>query len=170
MANAIRNGLVVAVQGPVVDVKFESDEYIPAILENINAQTVDGRRVVLEVAEHLPGNIARCIAINSTFNLQRNTTAVPSGESIAIPAGDTLYGRIINIWGDPIDQKGDLPAGERLPIRPPRAPQKLSAKEKAEKFEVLETGIKIIDLLFPMVKGSKAGSWAALPLGKHIDP
>jgi len=168
MANAIRNGLVVAVQGPVVDVKFESDEYIPAILENINAQTVDGRRVVLEVAEHLPGNIARCIAINSTFNLQRNTTAVPSGESIAIPAGDTLYGRIINIWGDPIDQKGDLPAGERLPIRPPRAPQKLSAKEKAEKFEVLETGIKIIDLLFPMVKGSKSGLLGGAALGKSI--
>ncbi len=168
MANAVRNGLVVTVQGPVVDVKFESDEYIPAIFENLNAKTVDGKRVVLEVAEHLPGNIARCIAINSTFNLQRNTVAVPAGETIAIPAGDTLYGRIINVWGDPIDQKGDLPAGERLPIRPPRIGQRLSAKEKAEKFEVLETGIKIIDLLFPMVKGSKSGLLGGAALGKSI--
>jgi F-type H+/Na+-transporting ATPase subunit beta len=168
MSNEIRNGIVVAVQGPVVDIKFESDEYIPAILENINAQTVDGKRVVLEVAEHLPGNIARCIAINSTFNLQRNTVAVPAGQSIAIPAGDTLYGRIINIWGDPIDQKGDLPPGERLQIRPPRVSQKLSSKDKAEKFEVLETGIKIIDLLFPMVKGSKSGLLGGAALGKSI--
>jgi F-type H+/Na+-transporting ATPase subunit beta len=168
MSNELRNGIVVAVQGPVVDVKFESDEYIPAILENINAQTVDGKRVVLEVAEHMPGNIARCIAINSTFNLQRNTVAVPAGQSIAIPAGDTLYGRIINVWGDPIDQKGDLPPGERLPIRPPRVPQKLSSKDKAEKFEVLETGIKIIDLLFPMVKGSKSGLLGGAALGKSI--
>jgi F-type H+/Na+-transporting ATPase subunit beta len=168
MSNAPRNGIVVSVQGPVVDVKFESDEYIPAILENINAKTVDGKRVVLEVAEHMPGNIARCIAINSTFNLQRNTVAVPSGQSISIPAGDTLYGRIINVWGDPIDQKGDLPAGERLPIRPPRVSQKLSSKDKAEKFEVLETGIKIIDLLFPMVKGSKSGLLGGAALGKSI--
>ncbi|MFA6384460.1 MAG: F0F1 ATP synthase subunit beta [Candidatus Omnitrophota bacterium] len=168
MSNAIRNGIVVAVQGPVVDVKFESDEYIPAILENVNAKTVDGKRVVLEVAEHLPGNIARCIAINSTFNLQRNTVAVPAGQSISIPAGDTLYGRIINVWGEPIDQKGDLPPGERLPIRPPRVGQRLSAKGKAEKFEVLETGIKIIDLLFPMVKGSKSGLLGGAALGKSI--
>ncbi|HQO38552.1 MAG TPA: F0F1 ATP synthase subunit beta [Candidatus Omnitrophota bacterium] len=168
MANEVRNGSIVTVQGPVVDVKFESDEYIPAIFENLNAKTVDGKRVVLEVAEHLPGNIARCIAINSTFNLQRNTVAVPAGETIAIPAGDSLYGRIINVWGDPIDQKGDLPPGERLPIRPPRIGQKLSAKEKAEKFEVLETGIKIIDLLFPMVKGSKSGLLGGAALGKSI--
>jgi F-type H+/Na+-transporting ATPase subunit beta len=168
MSNAIRNGIVVAVQGPVVDVKFESDEYIPAILENVNAKTVDGKRVVLEVAEHMPGNIARCIAINSTFNLQRNTVAIPAGQSISIPAGDTLYGRIINVWGDPIDQKGDLPPGERLPIRPPRVAQRLSAKDKAEKFEVLETGIKIIDLLFPMVKGSKSGLLGGAALGKSI--
>jgi len=168
MAHEVRNGFVVAVQGPVVDVKFESDEYIPAIFENLNAKTVDGKRVVLEVAEHLPGNIARCIAINSTFNLQRNAVAVPAGETIAIPAGDSLYGRIINVWGDPIDQKGELPPGERLPIRPPRISQRLSAREKAEKFEVLETGIKIIDLLFPMVKGSKSGLLGGAALGKSI--
>jgi F-type H+-transporting ATPase subunit beta len=163
-----RNGIVIAVQGPVVDVKFSSQQDIPAIFDNVNTQTLDGKRVVLEVAEHLPGNIARCIAINSTFNLQRNSIAEPSGESIQIPAGDSIYGRIINIWGEPIDQKGQIPPGERLPIRPQRLIQKLSSKEKKEKFEVLETGIKIIDLLFPLVKGSKNGILGGAALGKSI--
>ncbi len=164
----LKQGIVIAVQGPVVDVKFGSEADIPAIFDNVNTQTADGKRVVLEVAEHLPGNIARCIAINSTFNLRRNSPAYPTGEPIQIPAGDTIYGRIINIWGDPIDQKGDIPPGERLPIRPEKAEQKLNSKKKAEKFEVLETGIKIIDLLFPLVKGSKNGILGGAALGKSI--
>jgi len=163
-----KNGYVIAVQGPVVDLKFLSQEDMPAIFENVNTQTVDGKRVVLEVAEHLPGNIARCIAINSTFNLQRNSVAVPTQETIQIPAGDSIYGRIINVWGDPIDQKGEIPACERLPIRPQRSAQKIVGKVKTERFEVLETGIKIIDLLFPLVKGSKTGILGGAALGKSI--
>ncbi|MGD9015186.1 MAG: F0F1 ATP synthase subunit beta [Candidatus Omnitrophota bacterium] len=162
-------GYVVSVQGPVVDVKFPSGVDIPNILENINTQTVDGRRVVLEVAEHLSGNIARCIAINSTFNLQRNTPAHATGEPIQIPPGDTLYGRIINIWGEPIDQKGKLPSGERIPIRRQKLGVRIQAdKEKAQTYEILETGVKIIDLLFPMVKGSKTGILGGAALGKSI--
>src|SRR4030042_6900637 len=110
-------GYVVSVQGPVVDVKFTTVEDVPAILENIDTQSVDNRRVVLEVAEHLPGNIARCIAINSTFNLQRTRPAYPKGEPIQIPPGDALYGRIINVWGEPIDHKGEITCTERTPIR-----------------------------------------------------
>ncbi len=160
---------MVSVQGPVVDIKFPSREDIPNILENINTQTVDGRRVVLEVAEHLPDNIARCIAVNSTFNLQRNAPAYACGEPIQIPSGDTLYGRIINIWGEPIDQKGDLPAGERIPIRRPRLGVRVqSNQETSGKFEIMETGIKIIDLLFPLVKGSKTGILGGAALGKSI--
>jgi len=162
-------GYVISVRGPVVDVKFPSAEDIPNILENINTQTVDGKRVVLEVAEHLPGNIARCIAVNSTFNLQRNTPAYTSGEPIQIPPGDTLYGRIINIWGEPIDQKGELPPGERLPIRRPRLGIHIQKdQDKTEKFEIMETGVKIIDLLFPLVKGSKTGILGGAALGKSI--
>ncbi|MDD5729608.1 MAG: F0F1 ATP synthase subunit beta [Candidatus Omnitrophica bacterium] len=163
-----KSGRVVSVQGPVVDVKFASQEEVPPIFENINTSAVDGKRVVLEVAEHLPGNIARCIAINSTFNLQRNSEVYPTGEAIRIPAGDTIYGRIINVWGDPIDQKGDLPPGERLPIRARKGMQHFNKKDKVEKFEVLETGIKIIDLLFPLVKGSKNGILGGAALGKSI--
>jgi F-type H+-transporting ATPase subunit beta len=164
-----KQGYVISVQGPVVDVKFPSVEGIPNILENINTQAVDGKRVVLEVAEHLPGNIARCIAVNSTFNLQRNAPAYASGEPIQIPPGDSLYGRNINIWGDPIDQKGELPAGERIPIRKPRLGTRIQEKrDKVEAFQVMETGIKIIDLLFPLVKGSKTGILGGAALGKSI--
>jgi F-type H+-transporting ATPase subunit beta len=162
-------GYVVSVKGPVVDVKFPSVENIPNILENINTQTVDGKRVVLEVAEHLSGNIARCIAANSTFNLQRNAPAYTSGEPIQIPPGDTLYGRIINIWGEPIDQKGKPPPGERIPIRKPKLGVRIEGKrDKSEKFETMETGVKLIDLLFPLVKGSKTGILGGAALGKSI--
>ena len=136
-----KKGYIISVQGPVVDVRFDSEQDIPGIYENINTQTVDGQRVILEVAEHLQGNIARCISINSTFNLQRNAVVRCTGSTIEIPAGDSLYGRIINVWGEAIDQKGELPPGERLPIRGTRLYQKVSSKTKTEKFEVLETGI-----------------------------
>src|SRR4030042_192779 len=162
-------GYVVSVQGPVVDVKFTTVEGVPAILENVNTQTVDGRRVVLEVAEHLPGNIARCIAINSTFNLQRNSPAYPKGEPIQIPPGDALYGRIINVWGEPIDNKGEISTTERIPIRRQKMGIQLSSTaEKAATSEILETGIKVIDLLFPLVKGSKNGILGGAALGKSI--
>jgi F-type H+/Na+-transporting ATPase subunit beta len=166
--NNLKKGYIISVQGPVVDVKFDSEGDIPGIYENLNAETVDGNRVVLEVAEHMQGNIARCIAINSTFNLQRNAVVSCLGSTIQIPAGDSIYGRIINVWGDPIDQKGEIPAGERLPIRGVKLYQKVSSKTKSEKFEVLETGIKIIDLLFPLVKGSKNGILGGAALGKSI--
>jgi len=167
--NIQKTGYVITVQGPVVDVKFSSAQDVPDLFENINAQSVDARRVVLEVAEHLPGNIARCIAINSTFNLQRNSPVYCSGEPIQIPSGESLYGRIINIWGAPIDQKGEITATEMLPIRRPRVSSTLPASsDKIAKAEVLETGIKLIDLLFPMVKGSKTGILGGAALGKSI--
>lgn len=164
-----KTGYVVGVQGPVVDVKFLSVEAIPNILENINTQTVDGKKVILEVAEHLSGNIARCIAINSTLNLQRNTPAYASGEPIQIPPGDTLYGRIINMWGEPIDHGEKLPPGERIPIRRAKLGVHIQDNQgKVEEFEIMETGIKIIDLLFPLVKGTKTGILGGAALGKSI--
>lgn len=163
-------GFVLSVQGPVVDVKFTSCDDMPEIFECVNVYAVDGKRIVLEVVEYLAGNIARCIAVNSTFNLQRHSPTYPTGDPIKIPAGESIYGRIINAWGEPLDQKGDIAASEMLPIRRHKAATQVQVRsEKGKvKFEVLETGIKIIDLLCPMVKGSKTGILGGAALGKSI--
>ncbi len=169
MGNIKSTGRIVSVQGPVVDVKFRTPEDVPNVFSVIRTETVDKVEVILEVAEHRPGNIARCIAINSTINLQRNQDATVTGSSIQIPSGDALYGRIINMLGQPIDQKGEIVSVEMLPIRK-KDMGSLVKVDKSEKksFEVMETGIKIIDLLFPLVKGSKNGILGGAALGKSI--
>lgn len=162
-------GRIVSVQGPVVDVKFPAADDVPNIFSVITTKTVEGEVVILEVAEHLPVNLARCIAINSTINLQRNAEAFISGDSIQIPAGDALYGRIINVLGQPIDQKGEIDCEEFFSIRKKEMGSFVkSAEVKRKKLEVMETGIKIIDLLFPLVKGSKTGILGGAALGKSI--
>ncbi|MBI1977446.1 MAG: F0F1 ATP synthase subunit beta [Candidatus Omnitrophica bacterium] len=162
-------GRVVAVQGPVVDIKFKSIEEIPSVYGVLKTETVDQREIFLEVAEHRAGNIARCIAINSTQNLQRNAKAVPMGPSIEVPVGDVMYSRVINIMGQPIDQKGVISAKKKAPIRVRELGTKIRSKAvTTKKFEVLETGVKIIDLLFPLVKGSKTGVLGGAGLGKSI--
>ncbi|MGE5197217.1 MAG: F0F1 ATP synthase subunit beta [Deltaproteobacteria bacterium] len=162
-------GKIVSVQGPVVDVKFLNASDVPNIFSVLTTKTVDGAEVILEVAEHLPGALARCIAINSTINLQRNQEAQVTGTSIHIPTGDALYGRIINVLGEPIDQKKLPETLERLPIRRPDMGTLVRLKKDQHKsFEVMETGIKIIDLLFPLVKGSKNGILGGAALGKSI--
>ncbi|MCM8780561.1 MAG: F0F1 ATP synthase subunit beta, partial [Candidatus Omnitrophica bacterium] len=169
MSTSITTGKIIAVQGPVVDVRFAKEEEVPNIFSVITTKTVYGEEVIMEVAEHLPGNIARCIAINSTINLQRYQDAYVSGTSIQIPAGETLYGRIINVVGQPIDQKGDIESLEKIPIRKAEMGSLVKTKKSSRKsFEVLETGIKIIDLLFPLVKGSKTGILGGAALGKSI--
>jgi F-type H+-transporting ATPase subunit beta len=167
--NIKSTGRVVSVQGPVVDVKFFSSQEVPNIFSVIKTQTVDGQEVVLEVAEHLPGNIARSIAINSTINLQRYQGAWCEGSSIEINAGEPLYGRIINMLGQPLDQKGDIHCTEKFPIRRKEmGSQVKTSGTKHKSFEFMETGIKIVDLLFPVVKGSKTGILGGAALGKSI--
>lgn len=162
-------GHVISVQGPVVDVKFSNPEDVPSVFNVINTQTVDKDEIVLEVAEHLPNNIARCIAINSTINLQRNAEARATGGAIQIPAGEALYGRLINMLGHPIDQKGAISSIEKLPIRKAEMGSRIKISDTRRKsFEVMEAGIKIIDFLFPLVKGSKTGILGGAALGKSI--
>jgi len=169
MRNSKITGKVVSVQGPVVDVKFSKAEDVPNIFGVITTQTVDKEQVTLEVAEHMPGNIARCISINSTINLQRNAQAYTTGGSIQIPAGEALFGRLINILGEPIDQKGAVTSIEEIPIRKAQMGSRIKIKKDGGRsFEVLETGIKIIDILFPLVKGSKNGILGGAALGKSI--
>ncbi|MFH0827392.1 MAG: F0F1 ATP synthase subunit beta [Candidatus Omnitrophota bacterium] len=164
-------GKVVSVQGPVVDVKFPTADDVPNIFTVLHTKTWEEEEVVLEVAEHIPGNIARCIAINSTINLQRNQEVEIFGSHIEIPAGDKLYGRILNVLGEPIDQKGELTYQEKLPIRKEDMGTRVKiSKDKSVRrsFEVMETGIKIIDLISPLVKGSKTGILGGAGLGKSV--
>lgn len=165
-------GRVVGVQGPVVDVKFSSTELIPSIYEVLETKTHDGRRLVLEVAEHLPGQVARCIAMASTMNLQRSAAVTRAGLSIEVPVGEACYGRIMNVLGDPIDRQGAIAAKERRPIRRALSSRPDSYRGQRSgsphRTELLETGIKIIDLLYPMVKGSKTGILGGAGLGKSV--
>jgi F-type H+-transporting ATPase subunit beta len=162
-------GRVIAVQGPVVDVRFDTVEEVPSVYSVIKTKTVDDREIFLEVAEHQPGNIARCIAIHSTQNLQRNAKAIPGGTSIEIPVGDGAYSRIMNVIGRPVDQKGPIESKVSLPIRTHELGTRIRGTPgKKKNFEVLETGIKIIDLLFPLVKGSKTGVLGGAGLGKSL--
>jgi len=105
-------GRVVAAQGPVVDVKFPGLEELPAINEVVKAATFDGRTIFLAVAEHLEDNVARCISFNSTLNLRRNSEVETTGAPLQIPVGPHLFGRIINIIGEPIDNKGEINSKE----------------------------------------------------------
>ena len=166
-----KKGRIIAVQGPVVDVKFLRAEDVPNIFTVMTATTVEGEPVIMEVAEHAPGGIARCIAINSTINLQRYQEVDITGPSIQIPAGECLYGRLINVLGEPIDQKGEIARSEKVSIRKPEMGSRVKPARDAKDrrtFEVMETGIKIIDLLAPLVKGSKTGILGGAGLGKSV--
>jgi F-type H+/Na+-transporting ATPase subunit beta len=161
-------GKVVAVQGPVIDVKFQSEKAVPAINDVLEAIRSDGQKVVMEVAEHKPGHMARCISLNDTLNLQRNTTARPLGSAVQVPVGNDNFGRIFNVTGDPYDKKPPVEGKRKMPIRSKKENLYINPDASGSKFEVLETGIKIIDLLFPMVKGSKTGVLGGAGMGKSV--
>ena len=126
-------GQVVSVQGPVVDVKFFSLEDLPNVYDALVTRTVFGENVVLEVTEHLPGNIAHCIAISSTMNIKRESPVQSFGGPIQIPVGDGLYGRIINILGEPLDQKGEIVSVEKRSIRRPEMGSHIPRAEQNRK-------------------------------------
>jgi F-type H+-transporting ATPase subunit beta len=162
-------GRVVSVQGPVVDVKFDTEQAVPNLYEVIEVKSFDGRKISLEVAEHLQGNIARCIALGSTLNLQYNAQAKALGTSVQVPVGKEMFGRIVNVIGEPIDRQGEIETKDTSSIRKSISNIHLNPDRLlGEEFEILETGIKIIDLLFPLVKGSKTGILGGAALGKSI--
>ena len=162
-------GHIISVQGPVVDVQCLTADDVPNIHSVLSAKTVDGREVILEVAEHQAGNIARCISINSTMNIQYDTPVYLEGASIEIPAGEDLFSRIVNVMGRPIDQKGPITVKETFPIRSTQTKLPVrSIRKGAKQYERFETGIKMIDLLFPLLKGSKTGVLGGAGLGKTV--
>lgn len=161
-------GKVIAVQGPVVDVMFNSVEEMPDLNEVVRVRTFDKKEVKLLASEHLEGNIARCIALSSTQNLQRNSVAVSEGESLTIPVGKELFGRIINCMGDPIDGMGPIVTTQRSPIHRDVSKVQVDMDKAGAKLELFETGIKMIDLLFPVMKGTKTGMLGGAACGKTV--
>jgi len=163
-----KDGIITRIQGPVVDVKFTSFGDMPTLYNVIYSETVDGREVLLEVVEHLPDNIARCVSLADTTSLQRNSVAHDTGEGITVPVGDELYGRIINVVGRSLDGKPlpDIKMRDKTRKAPYHATFRL--KGPKEKFQILETGIKMVDLFFPQVKGGKTGVLGGAGCGKTV--
>lgn len=163
-------GHVVSVQGPVVDIKFDSIEDMPDLHETVSTRSFDKRDLDLLVSEHLEGNIARCVALSSTLNLQRNATARATGAPLTIPIGDELFGRIVNVMGQPIDGKGPVDTqGRTAPIHKDVSRVAMNVEQlSGTAAEIVATGIKIVDLLFPVVRGSKTGVIGGAGLGKTV--
>ena len=162
-------GRVVAVQGPVVDVRFDAIGDMPDMHETVTTRTFDRRDLTLLVAEHLEGNIARCVALSSTLNLQRNAQARATHQALEIPVGDELFGRIIDVMGNPLDGKGDIVTARRAPIHKHAGRASVNVSNLANKRpKVVETGIKIVDLLFPVLQGSKTGIIGGAGCGKTV--
>jgi len=160
-AAAVNKGQIVAVIGAVVDVQFE--EGLPAIL---NALDVAGRspRLVLEVSQHLGENTVRTIAMDGTEGLVRGQQVTDTGAPITIPVGDETLGRIINVIGDPIDERGPVVTDKRQAIHA-EAPE---FEHMSVEQEILVTGIKVVDLLAPYVKGGKIGLFGGAGVGKTV--
>ena len=157
-------GQIVRVIGPVVDVRFPEGE-LPDIfnaLEVINPQT--NQKLVLEVEQLLGDNIVRTVAMDSTDGLMRGLEVIDTGEPIKAPVGRSVLGRMMNVIGEPIDEKGEIEAEDWWPIHRP-APK---ITEQSTEIEILETGIKVIDLLAPFPKGGKIGFFGGAGVGKTV--
>ncbi len=156
------NGKITQVLGAVVDVEFK-DGNVPAILNALTTQN-DGKTLVFEVAQHLGENTVRCIAMDSTDGLVRGSQVVDTGAPIAVPVGQEVLGRIIDVIGQPIDERGPIHAANYYPIHRD-AP---NFDEQATETEQLITGIKVIDLLCPYAKGGKIGLFGGAGVGKTV--
>ncbi len=162
MNNQVK-GSILTVIGPVLDIKFEAGN-LPKLLNAIEIHREDGKKVVLEVAQHIGDDVVRCIAMSSTDGLVRGMDAIDTGAPISVPVGKETLGRIFNLLGDALDNK---PAPENV--------EKWSIHREAPSFEeqegtteMLETGIKVIDLIAPYAKGGKIGLFGGAGVGKTV--
>ena len=154
-------GRITQIMGPVVDVQFEGE--LPYILNALETRVGD-RRLVLEVAQEIGERTVRCIAMDSTDGLARGDEVRDTGEAIAVPVGPETLGRILNVIGEPIDERGPIPTTRTAPIHR-QAP---SFDEQATSAEILVTGIKVVDLLAPYLKGGKIGLFGGAGVGKTV--
>ena len=154
-------GKVVQIMGPVVDIKF--DDLVPSIYNAVEID-LNGKTLVCEVAQHIGNNTVRAIAIDLTEGLQRGTEAVDTGNPISVPVGECVLGRVFDVLGNPIDEKGDVGAVKKMPIH--RAAPAFF--EQSIKPEMFETGIKVIDLIAPFQRGGKTGLFGGAGVGKTV--
>ena len=155
-------GTVVQVVGPVLDIRFP-DGQLPNLLNAIEI-THGGKKLTVEVAQHIGDNVARCIAMASTDGLERGIEAVDTGKAITVPVGEQCLGRIFNLLGEPVDNQPAPEGAERWPIH--RAAP--SYEEQDSTTEILETGIKVVDLICPYAKGGKIGLFGGAGVGKTV--
>ena len=155
-------GTVIQVVGPVLDIRF-SEENLPALLNAIEVPNGD-QVIVAEVAQHIGDNVVRCIAMSSTDGLCRGVEATDTGAPISVPVGENCLGRVLNLLGQPIDEAGEVTTEEKWPIH--RAAP--SYEEQESTTEILETGIKVVDLICPYAKGGKIGLFGGAGVGKTV--
>ena len=155
-------GIVHQIIGPVLDIKFKPEE-MPELLNAIRITQGD-REIVAEVAQHIGDDVVRCIALSATDGLARGVEAVDSGEPISVPVGTEVLGRLFNVIGDTIDEKGPCETGKRMPIHR-QAP---TFEEQDTTSQIFETGIKVVDLIAPYTRGGKVGLFGGAGVGKTV--
>lgn len=156
-------GKIVQVIGPVVDIRFDADS-LPSIKNAILIKNSADSQMTAEVAQHIGNDIVRCIAMSSTDGLIRGMDCVDTGSPIEVPVGDEVLGRMFNVLGEPIDGLGEVKAKKKMPIHR-EAP---TFAQQQTQNEILETGIKVIDLLCPYAKGGKIGLFGGAGVGKTV--
>ncbi|TET86727.1 MAG: F0F1 ATP synthase subunit beta [Dehalococcoidia bacterium] len=155
-------GKVTQVIGTVVDIEFPPEE-LPALFNAIEIPR-DGDKIVLEVQHHIGNNRVRCLALSPTDGLERGVEAIDTGSSLSVPVGRATLGRLFNVMGEPLDNLGEVKAEEHWPIhRPPP-----SFQEQETTTQILETGLKVIDLITPFTKGGKVGAYGGAGVGKTV--
>jgi F-type H+/Na+-transporting ATPase subunit beta len=169
MATQIKSntGTIVQVIGPVVDVEFSGDAQMPPLLSALQVDyEIEGKKtsVVLEVQQHLGDDWARAVAMSSTEGLKRGMPVKNTGAPISVPVGEGVLGRVLNVLGEPVDERGPVEAVKRYPIHR-RAP---ALTDQDTQARVLETGIKVIDLICPFTKGGKVGAFGGAGVGKTV--
>lgn len=155
-------GKIVQVIGPVVDIRFSEDN-LPELLNAIEIEK-DGKKLIVEVAQHIGDDVVRCVSMDTTGGLVRGMEASNTGKSIAVPVGKETLGRLFNVLGEAIDGKGEVKAKQTSPIHRP-AP---SFEEQETSKEIFETGIKVVDLIAPYSKGGKVGLFGGAGVGKTV--
>ena len=163
VVTAANAGEIVQIIGPVLDVQFE-EGHLPKIYDAVSVKRDDGTEVIAEVQQHLGNNWIRAVAMSATDGLRRGMKVIDQGGPISVPVGPGTLGRLFNVTGDPIDGKGPVVGAQRNPIH--RAPPTFA--EQSTQAEIFETGMKVVDLICPFLKGGKAAVFGGAGVGKTV--